>query len=515
MTRAASWLGAVALAALAIAAVGCSRGPDATALRAEVQGKLDQRFKPGLFEFAGLRRQGSAPLPASDTGAKRLAVYFNATLKLSQGYDFGDWEGLSPATLAHVLGATEKGILGLTTGENRPGAVVRVYGSSTYEWSGGQWRSVEATTSGVAAAPAPGNAAPSAQSKQLIDKLAALVDIPPPGPGREDEALISEELDRALRTITARRERRKRVFTIASGPEGGEYHPIAEAVVARVGKLDEKVKVRNVATEGSVANARLIGSREADYALIQSNVAALAAAGEGPFAPGGSIGSLRALGSLFPEPVHLVVPARSAIRSVADLRGKRVAIGESASGTRNDALAVLAAHGLTAKDLAEVRDVGLEAAAAQLRAGGIDAFFATVGAPTRAVQALATRQPIRLISLETPAVERLVTEHPGLIGLVIPSNTYPGQQERVATVAATAVLVTHNDVPEAEVAVVLRLVFENPDYLSAGSAQGAKISRRSALRGITIPLHAAASRYLGTPAPGQPGAPPSQSQPKS
>src|SRR5262245_1331851 len=100
---------ATALATTLLGTIGCSRGPDATALTAGLRAKLDQRFKPGLFELAGLRRQGSAPLPGSEAGAKRLAVYFNATLRLAQPYDFGSWEGLSLATLAQVLGATEKG----------------------------------------------------------------------------------------------------------------------------------------------------------------------------------------------------------------------------------------------------------------------------------------------------------------------------------------------------------------------------------------------------------------------
>jgi uncharacterized protein len=66
----------------------------------------------------------------------------------------------------------------------------------------------------------------------------------------------------------------------------------------------------------------------------------------------------------------------------------------------------------------------------------------------------------------------------------------------VRTIAATALLVTHSDVPEAEAELVLRLVFENPEYLAAGSAQGAKIAKRSGLRGVTIPMHPAASRYF-------------------
>lgn len=497
--------GAIGGAMLAVlAATGCSRGPDAAALRTEVQARLDQQFKPGVFALVGLRRQGSAPIPASESGARRLVVYFNATLRIEQGVDFGDWEGLSPATLAYALGATPKGITGIKAGESRPGDVIKAYGTSAYEWATDRWQSVGAATSGPTRPLAPGNAAPSSPSRQLIERLAAMVDIPPPGVGPADEAIMSEELDRAVRAITARRERRRHVFTVASGPEAGEYYPLGAALVARVTKLDARVKVRNVATRGSVENAGLIRTKEADYALIQSNVAALAAAGEGPFAQSGAILSLRALGSLFPEPVHLVVAARSPIRGVADLRGRRVAIGTPDSGTRVDALTVLAAHGLALKDLAEVREEGLEAAADRLAAGRLDALFATVGAPARELQRLATRLPMRLVSPEAAAVERLVTQNPGLVRLTVPANTYPGLKQDVTTVAATTLLVTHGDVPEAEGLVVLKLIYDNPDYLAAGTAQGAKISKKTGLRGITIPVHPAASRYFGTPAPGPP-----------
>jgi TRAP transporter TAXI family solute receptor len=482
---------------LAVTLAGCSRGPDAAALRAETQGKLDQRFKPGLFELVALKRQGSAPLPASESGASRLAVYYNATLRLTQGYDFGNWEGLSPATLAQVLGATEKGIVGVKGGESRAGDVIRVYGSSTYEWANDRWHGVEAAAAGVARPDAPGDAAPASRSRQLIERLAALVDIAPPGIPASEEQMISEELDHALRAITARRERKKHVFLFASGPEKAEYYPIAEAIITRAAELGATVKVRHLATQGSVENVRLIGAHEADYALVQSNVAAMASAGTGLFAQSGALPSLRALGSLFPEPVHIVVPAASGVRTVADLRGKRVAIGAQQSGTRVDALAVLAAHGLAVKDLAEARDDGLEAAVARLRTGRLDALFTTVGAPTRELQRLATRHPFRLISLDAGAIERLVTDNPGLVRLLVPANTYPGQKDDVTTVAATALLVTHDDVPDAEAAAVLGLAFENPDYLSTGSAQGSKISKQTGLRGIVIPLHPAASRYFG------------------
>lgn len=479
---------------------GCSRGPDKKALQTEVQEKLGKRFQPGILELVSLRRQGSAPLLAAETGAKRLIVYYNATIKLLKNYDFGDWEGLSPASLANLLGATEKGISGIKPQQNRQGDLIRVFGSSTYERSGDKWMSVDVMTAGVKKVDDPGNAAPSSRAQNLIERLASMVEIPPPGLGPQDETVISEELDRAVKAINARIQRRKHIYTIASGPEEGEYYPIVEAIVNHLAKVGAKAKVRNQETEGSMANSWLIGRKEADYALIQSNVAAMAAAGEGPFAQGGAVTSLRALGSLFPEPVQIVVSARSTIRTVADLRGKKVDIGMPNSGTHYDALQVLGAYGLGVKDLAELREKGLEDAAGRLGAGRLDAFFVTVGAPTRALQNLATRHKIRLLSLDNSIIERLVTENPGLIRLTLPANTYPGQTEQITTVSATALLVTHSDAPQSEVSLLVKLIFEKTDYLMTASAQGAKISKRSGLRGITIPVHAGATQYFGTTA---------------
>ena len=183
--RAGRWTGLAVLVAVAAVTVGCSRGPDATALRTEVQGKLDQRFKPGLFGLDRIPAPGErARCPASESGAKRLAVYFNATLKLNQGYDFGDWEGLSPGDPGARPGSDREGHLraqdrGEPSGRGDPGLR-----ELHLRMVGDRWQSVEATTAGVAKTAEPGNAAPASRSKQLIDRLAAMVEIPPPGSRR-------------------------------------------------------------------------------------------------------------------------------------------------------------------------------------------------------------------------------------------------------------------------------------------------------------------------------------------
>jgi TRAP transporter TAXI family solute receptor len=470
---------------------GCSRGPDEAALKAQVQAAIDKSFKPGLLELAALKRQGSSPL-----GAERVLVYFNATLRLREGYDFKDWEGLSPASLAQALGANERGVFGVKAKENQPGDLLRVYGSASYERSGKTWVAAAPVTSASARAPAePGNAAPSTSSRRYLDQLAAQVDVGPPGIDAEADKIISEEIDRALRAINRRRARTQELLTFAAGPADGEYARVVDAILGTIAKRGRKVHVISVETQGSIENALLVGRGQADFAVMQSDVAWLAATGAGPFAVDGPLKRIAALGSLYPEPVHLVVPAASPIHSVEDLRGKRVDLGLPQSGTRINALSVLQAHGVDAKDLGEARGEGAQAAMQQLRAKRLDAFFLTIGAPARELQKLAAAHPVRLVPFSAAAIARLVAE-PGFVRLTLPANTYPRQSEPVATIAATALLVAAADTPDDEVKALLNVAFEGTDYLAAGSAQGVKIAKATGRRGVAIPMHRAAAAYF-------------------
>jgi TRAP transporter TAXI family solute receptor len=480
----------------------CSRGPDEAALKTDVQSRMDKTFKPGLLELAALKRQGSGPLPAASSGAERVVVYFNATLRLREGYDFKDWEGLSPATLAQVLGGKERGVFGVKAKENQPGDLLRIYGSGVYEHSAQGWTAVAAGPSEAPRAPAdPGNAAASSSSKRYLDQLAAEVAVGPRGIDAESDKIISEELEHALRAIQRRRARAQELLTFASGPADGEYTRVAEAILGALARRARRINVISVETEGSIENGLLLGRGQASYGILQSDVAWLAASGAGPFAADGPLAKIAALGSLYPEPVHIVVSARSPIRSIEDLRGKRVDVGTPQSGSRLNAIGVLQAHGIALKDLAEARGDGTQAAIAQLRAGRVDAFVITVGAPARVLQRLAAEHPIRLLPVSTAAAARVVSEQPGIVRLTLPANTYPGQAEAVATVAPTALLAATTDTPHDEVKALLELAFELTDYMAFGSAQGVKISKGTGLRGVAIPLHPAAAAYFGAPAP--------------
>jgi TRAP transporter TAXI family solute receptor len=485
----------VALLAAVLAAAGCARAADESRVEEDLQTKLTRDLPPGLFELVGVRREGSAPLPAGDSGAERVIVYFNATLRLARDYTFGQWDQLAPSSVAYVLGATEKGVVGLQP-QNRAGDIVRAYGSAIYEQGPDGWVVVaETVPARTAAAPDLEGSGPPSRSKALIDKLAAMVNLPPPGVSPQQDEIIADELARAAENIDRRVQRRQHTFTLATGPEGGAYARYGESLIAAVNSASPSTRLRQRRSDGSVANALLLSRGEADYAIVQGDVAAAAFAGEGVFADTAKLDGLRAVGALFPEAVHVVVLADSRLKDIGELRGMRVDIGAPASGTRFDAVAVLEAHGLTGDDLAEARQDGTTAAIARLRRRQLDAVFVTSAAPIDSLQRLATAPGMRLLPINEQAMERLVQLRPGLSPLTLPANTYPRQSAPVFTVAAAALLVTTVDAPDEEVARVADLVFRRmPAGEYATNADAVRVSAQNERRGVTIPLHSGVTR---------------------
>lgn len=479
----------------ALFAAGCARGPDQPGLEADVQARLDTLFGGPVLVLREFNRQGSAPYAAAADGASQAIVYYNATLEFAQSYDPSNWESLSPQLIASALGATDEGIVGLGSGAMQPGAQLRAYGSIIYRRDGRDWRPAEAQVPS-AALPATDVAerAPASRADQLIRRLAEVVDTSPGLKQAKDE-IVAEELDRALQNIALRLDTGKQSFAVATGPEGGEYARFVASLATRFGSHATPGKIRAAYTAGSVANAFMVDRGEARLGLVQSDVAAEAVTGDGLFAVAGPLRKLRAVAALFPEPVHVVVRADSGLRSVADLAGRRIVLGNVGSGTRHTALRVLAAHGLQPTSFTEAEFVDAGQALERLADGSVDAVIEVISAPWGQLAQAAQPGALRLLSLEPAATARIEETVHGIVRLDIPARTYPGQEEPVHTVAATALLVANSDIPDAIVASVLETMFAASATAGPG-VSAARLSPANARVGVTIPLHDGAASYL-------------------
>ena len=480
--------------AFALLLAACTRGPGEAGLQQDVQARVDALFGRQVLEIETLRRQGSAPYRASGDGSRQVIVYYNAIFRLAEAYDPSDWQGLGPTMIANAIGASDEGISGLKSGRNEPGTQLRAYGSIVYRVAGDGWQPADVVAPRPAAAAA--TAGPNSEAEELVRSITALVQQAPARRGA-DEKIIAEELNHALAAIRLRMDKEGRRVVIAAGPAGGEYSRFLTSVI---GRMRESGPITIAETAGSVENALMIERDEARAGLVQSDVAAAAVTGYGIFSGTGPLGHLRAVASLFPEPVHVVVRAGSGIERLQDLKGRRVALGRVASGTRQTAIGVLAAAGIGTDQVVGLEEPSPQVALDELAAGRIDAVIEVVSAPWRQLEIGMHASRLALLPLDPETIARAVAEVHGLVPLGIPGRTYPGQPSVVPTVAATALLVVRDDVPDAVVLNTIELLYASAASGGAG-VQATRLSKERATSGITIPMHPAAERYfvpLGT-----------------
>lgn len=297
-------------------------------------------------------------------------------------------------------------------------------------------------------------------------------------------------------------------FRIGTASTAGTYFPIggiiASAISSPPGSRDcagggscgvtGLVAVAQ-STQGSVDNVQQIEAGMLESGFVQSDVAYWAYRGEELFADEGPLKSLRAIANLYPETIHLVVRADAGIETVADIKGKRISIDRSGSGTRVDAKLVLQAFGIQEKDF-EVFALGSGAATDALRAGEIDGYFFVAGPPATAVLELAEEGLVDLVPIAGPPVDALLEEVPFFARQSLPAGTYPGIGA-VDTLSVGAQWVVSAEVPDDAVYAITAALWHptTRQLLDTGHPKGSQIMLEKALDGLGIPLHRGAERY--------------------
>lgn len=250
------------------------------------------------------------------------------------------------------------------------------------------------------------------------------------------------------------------------------------------------------ATQGSVENLRMIAADQIESGIAQSDIAGWAYAGTGIFAADGPMKELRAIANLFPEDVQIVVRADSSIQSVADLKGKRISLGQMGSGTLADARVILAAAGLSEKDLsAEYLRPGV--AAANITEGTLDGFFLIGGTPVPVIRALASTTPIRLVPIDDEVLARLKAESSSYRRSVIPAGTYPGIDVATPSLGFNALWIVSADASEELIYEITKSLWNEASrrLLAAHNPIGRQVRLDEALEGLTVPLHPGAQRF--------------------
>ncbi|SFL82693.1 TAXI family TRAP transporter solute-binding subunit [Halanaerobium salsuginis] len=282
-------------------------------------------------------------------------------------------------------------------------------------------------------------------------------------------------------------------LSIATGGTSGTYYPIGGAI-AKV--LNENIAGMNASaqsTGASVTNTRLIYNKEVELAILQNDIASYAVNGEKQFADN-QVNNMTGIASLYPEIIQIVVRSDAGISSIADLKGKKVAVGAPGSGVEANASQILDFFGLSYDDIDEDY-LSFGEAASRLKDRQIDAAFLTAGIPTAAVMDVAATQDITLLNFSDDDIASLNAEYPFLTGVTVPAGTYNGLDKDVQTVALKAILVAEAGLSEDTVYQITKAIFENRDTLIAAHDRAKDIKLETALDGMTVKLHPGAQKY--------------------
>ena len=280
-------------------------------------------------------------------------------------------------------------------------------------------------------------------------------------------------------------------LTFTTGGESGTYYGFGNVIGGKVGDLTSTT-INTISSGGSQANIENMDMNDAQLGFVQSDVMAYAYNGERTFAETGAVTNFSTVANLYMEQVQIVTVDPS-IKTVDDLKGKRVSIGAPGSGVFYNAVDVLGIYGLDVeKDITPTYQNFNDSAEA-LKDAQIDAAFVVAGAPTVAVTDLASAREISLVSLDQEHIDALLASSPYYSANTISAETY-NLAEDTTTVAVGAVVIARNDVSEADVYNFLYGTFEDIANLSHGKA--AELDLDFAASVTAVPYHPGAVAYF-------------------
>ena len=286
----------------------------------------------------------------------------------------------------------------------------------------------------------------------------------------------------------------KKFLNIGTGGTAGTYYPIGGAIAEVLNKDIPGMNASAQSTGASVANINMLRDGAVDLATVQNDITYYAVNGTEMFQDK-KVDGLQGIASLYPETCQFVTLKSSGIKSLAELKGKRVAVGAAGSGVEANVRQILAAYGVTYDDI-DAQYLSFAEGASALKDGNVDVAVLTAGYPTASVQDIAAQNPVRLLPVEGKAADALIAQYPFYTKTVIPAGTYAGFDEEVPSVAVMAMLVAGPTVNDDLGYCVAKAIFSNLDRLQAAHAVGKQIAKDTAKTGMSLPMNAGAEKYF-------------------
>jgi hypothetical protein len=286
--------------------------------------------------------------------------------------------------------------------------------------------------------------------------------------------------------------------TIGTGGVTGVYYPTGGAICRLVNKTRKEHGIRCSveSTGGSIYNLNTIRAGELDMGVAQSDWQFHAYNGTSKFKDQGANKDLRAVFSVHPEPFTVVARKDSGIKNFMDIKGKRVNIGNPGSGQRGTMEVLMAAVGIKRSDLKLASELKAAEQSKALCDNKIDAMVYTVGHPNGSIKEATTSCDAIIVTVDGPAVAKLVNDNDYYRTATIPGGMYRGSDEDTLTFGVGATFVSSSNVSEEVIYQVTKAVFENFDDFKKLHPAFANLKPEEMIKdGLSAPLHKGAIKY--------------------
>jgi TRAP transporter TAXI family solute receptor len=281
-------------------------------------------------------------------------------------------------------------------------------------------------------------------------------------------------------------------INVLTGGTSGVYYPLGVAIAKIYSDKIPGVKTQVQATKASVENLILLQQGRGEIAFTLGDSLKSAWEGEEEAGFKAKLDKLRVIGAIYPNYIQIVATAESGIKTLADLKGKSLSVGAPKSGTELNSRAILAAAGLSYKDLGKVEYLPFAESVDLMKNRQLGATLQSAGLGVASLKDLSTSSPITVVSVPKETVDKI---GPPFVSVVIPANTYTGQDKDVPTAAVVNYLVTSSAVSEDLAYQMTKLVYESLPELANSHAAGREIKLETAATGSPVPLHPGAIRF--------------------
>ena len=282
-------------------------------------------------------------------------------------------------------------------------------------------------------------------------------------------------------------------INMLTGGQSGVYYPMGVALSQIFAKDIPNARATAQVTKASAENLNLLQAGRGELALTLADALSNAWKGDAEAGFPKKLDKLRGLSATYNNYIQIVASADSGIKTLADLKGKRVSVGAAKSGTELNARAIFKAAGLGYGDLAKVEYLPFGESVELMKNRQLDATLQSAGLGVASIRDLATAVKIVVIPVPADVVDKV--GDPAYQAAMIPANTYGGQTEAVATAAIPNFLVTHNGVSDDVAYRMAKAMYDNIDTLYAAHNAAKNIKRENAIKGMPVPLHPGAERY--------------------